>query len=368
MARPRAEQPNYRLVQRGRRYYVRWWENGQWKRLSTGTEDRRAALIWLRQFEAGQGTPAAPVAPTIARILEGYLADRRDQVAAFATLQHAASALTRHLGDLEPDHLTTERARFYARGRRAEGYQVGAVENRRRKPVSNGTIAREIVTLRAALRWAVNQKWITTTPSVPAPPAGPPRDRWLRRNEAARLLIAAQAFHVRTFIALALYTAARSGAILQLQWSQVDFKHGLIDYGGATGNKGRSVVPISPKLRATLQRARRLATSPHVIEHGGRSVASVKTGFAAACRRAGLIGVSPHILRHTAATWMAMAGVPMRDIALMLGHRNTTVTEAVYAKWHPDYLRRAANAIGLKGGPLGTENSANGAGMAKSAG
>ena len=31
MARPKLEAPNYRLVRRGSRYYVRWWEDGEWK-------------------------------------------------------------------------------------------------------------------------------------------------------------------------------------------------------------------------------------------------------------------------------------------------------------------------------------------------
>ena len=74
-----------------------------------------------------------------------------------------------------------------------------------------------------------------------------------------------------------------------------------------------------------------MATCPFVIEYGGRSVASLKTATRGAARRASLAGVTPHILRHSAATWMAMAGVPMEQIGRLLGHRDVRVTWRIYA-------------------------------------
>ena len=81
------------------------------------------------------------------------------------------------------------------------------------------------------------------------------------------------------------------------------------------------------------------------VEYAGEKVASVETGTRAAARRANLPGVTPHILRHTAATRMALAGVPMIEIARMLGHRDSRIAERVYAKHSPDYLRRAVDAL-----------------------
>jgi len=42
---------------------------------------------------------------------------------------------------------------------------------------------------------------------------------------------------------------------------------------------------------------------------------------------------------------MAEEGVPMPEISQFLGHSNTQVTEKVYARFSPDYLRRAAAAL-----------------------
>jgi integrase len=65
----------------------------------------------------------------------------------------------------------------------------------------------------------------------------------------------------------------------------------------------------------------------------------------AAARRAGLPHVSPHMLRHSAAVHMAEAGIPMSEIAQMLGHANSRITESTYARYSPTYLRKAASAL-----------------------
>ena len=345
MARPKLDAPNYRLVQRGSRYYVRWWADGAWQRISTGETDKRRATIWLAQFVAGRGTPAPPEQPTVSLILDGYLADRKPVVRGYGALEVVAKALRRHLGDLQPDHLTKERSRFYLQQRRAEGHIVGPASARRKKPIRDGTVIRELVTLRAALRWAHAERWITGVPHIETPQQPPPRDRWLTREEADRLLASAQALHVKTFLAICLYTAARAGAVLDLTWDQVNLEAGLIDLGHAPGGKGRAVVPIAARLLPILTEARTAATCAHVIEHGGKRVASVKTGTRATARRADLPGVTPHVLRHTAATWMALKGVPIAEIARLLGHGDSRITERVYAKHTPDYLRRAIDAL-----------------------
>lgn len=36
----------------------------------------------------------------------------------------------------------------------------------------------------------------------------------------------------------------------------------------------------------------------------------------------------------------------MQEIARVLGHRNSRITEEVYAKYHPDYLQEAVKSLG----------------------
>ena len=42
---------------------------------------------------------------------------------------------------------------------------------------------------------------------------------------------------------------------------------------------------------------------------------------------------------------MAEAGVPMTKIAQYLGHTDSRITERVYARFAPDYLREASAAV-----------------------
>lgn len=347
MARPKADRPTFKLRWRDKRWTVEWWADGRSHRVSCRTADQGEARKFLAAFEAGYGTAPAPDRPTIGAILDDYLADRKAQgVASPATLEFACAALKRHLGELEPDLLTKERSRFYAARRRAEGYFVGPEEARRKKPVSDGTIIRELVTLRAAFKWAVEARWITTKPTVEVPSQPPPRDRWLTREEARRLLASCREHHVRLFVALALTTAARRGAILGLRWEAVDLEAGRIDFGLGRGNKRRNrAAPIHEDMKPILAEARELAVSEWVIEYAGEPIRSVRTGLAAAAKRARVPGVTAHVMRHTAATWMAQKGVPLWEIAGLLQTSVETV-ERIYAKHSPSHLRNAVAAIG----------------------
>jgi hypothetical protein len=169
MARPRNTTPKFTLITRGEAYYVRWWADGAWRRVSCGTKSRGEADRFIAQFAAGFGSPEAPAVPTIAEILHGYLADRKGRIRTHEDATGCAAHLIRHLGNLEPAHVTTKRARQYAADRYHEGQIRGPAAGRYRKEISPGTVRREIMVLRAALTWATREKWITTAPHVEAP-------------------------------------------------------------------------------------------------------------------------------------------------------------------------------------------------------
>jgi integrase len=249
-------------------------------------------------------------------------------VAAFATLQYAAASIRRHVGNLEPRMLA----------RRAY------LDRRTCDEVSDGTIRREVSALRAALAWAQREQWIDAAPYVEMPPRPAPRERWLTKEEVDQLIRSASSPHMRLFVALAYHTAARAGAILDLEWDRVDLERKLITYdrpGRQQSRKRRAIVPINKVALAELQSARMVAVSDYVIEFRGKPVASIKTGFRAACRRA---ECSPHVLRHSSATHLVMAGIPMIEIARMLGD-TVAMVEQVYGKHSPSFLRNAADAL-----------------------
>lgn len=215
----------------------------------------------------------------------------------------------------------------------------------RKAKVAPGTIRKELGLLRAALNRAERDGIIERAPFIQLPPAPPPRDRRLTKEEATALMFACEHTHLLLFVMLAYYTAARSSAILSLKWSQVDLEKRQIDLGGTGRQKRRAVVAMADNLGVALYQAKQAALSPYVVEYGGRRVTTIKKGFKAACVRAGIEDCSPHVLRHTAASLMAARGVPLDKIAQVLGHTNPSVTYRVYARFRPDHLRDAVDAL-----------------------
>lgn len=219
---------------------------------------------------------------------------------------------------------------------------------RRDQGVKDGTIRGELTDLKSAVRWKDRNAGTFELPMQPAP-----RDRWLTREEFTRLLTAAQDTpHLELYLHLAIATAARQEAILDLRWEpavggpgHVDLDKGEVFLGYKANGKKRARVPINTTLDAALRHAKGMAATGHVIEFRGAPVASIKTGFNAAVKRAGIAHCTRHDLRHTAAVWMAADGRPMSRISQFLGHSSTAVTERIYARYAPDHLMDEAKSL-----------------------
>jgi len=129
----------------------------------------------------------------------------------------------------------------------------------------------EMQALRAAPRWAAapGRGLIGAAPGIDMPARPEARIRWLNRDEVGRPLAACKAHHTRLFVALALHTGARSGAILGLTWDRVDLPRRLVDFreAGRMRIRKRLVpVPINDTLHAALVEAHAAATTEYVIE------------------------------------------------------------------------------------------------------
>jgi len=311
-----------------------WYEDGKRFRRSLGTDDPAVAKSRLIEFARARALAVSGAPLTVAAIYQAYVAERAVEGRSTTRMHDAWKRLAPAFGSLLPNHIDKATCRNYAAARRRQG-------------MSDGTVHLELGYLRAAMKYAEREKWLTHAPYIPLPQKPPPREHYLTKDEATRVVDAAVMPHVKLFIELALATAGRSSAILQLTWARIDFEHGVVDLRDPTRpatRKGRSTPPMNNRLRARLLEARDGALTDYVVEWGGEPVVSVKKGVAAAGERAG-IKVTPHVLRHTAAVWMAENEVPMDEIAQYLGHSDPRTTYRVYARFSPNYLRKAAGAL-----------------------
>lgn len=315
-------------------WYVCWSEGRRSRRRSTGSTDKVAAKRFLAQYQAAMDAP--PERFTVGDLCDAYLKGREEdpKVAYPQAIRNALGHIKGHFGDLPPSMISKATVRTYT-------------AQRRRLGMKDSTISKELRFLRQALKYGVAEKWMPgPEPHIEIPGESVPRDRYLTREEFARLYFHAAPFHLRVFLALAISTAARGKHILALTWDRVDFERGFVRYRpGESANKKTAPIPINANLRPILLKAYEArGKSGRVIEWCGDEVKSVRKAYERACRLAGLDDAHRHDLRRTAASWAAQDGVPIEEVAQMLGD-SVEMTRKHYAQFSSDYLRNAVNSI-----------------------
>lgn len=214
---------------------------------------------------------------------------------------------------------------------------------------NDSTAQRDLKTLSAAIGHHLAEGLHTAVVKVWKPKDRAPRDRWLTRSEAARLLKAAwkpYRRHIARFILVGLYTGSRASVIAKAALQRqpgcpyLDTETGIYHRrpeGERETNKRKPNVPLPPRLLAHVRRWKRLGQR-YVVEWDGGPVLRVSNGFKACVKEAGLDGkVVPHTLRHTAATWLMQRGANAWQAAGFLGMSVKTL-EKNYGHHHPDHF------------------------------
>ena len=327
-------------------YYVKWYDAGQTQRLSLGTQDAVEAQARYAQFLAGGSDTfkAKPGKLTVKGALDDYLREHvAEKVVAVRRAREAARHLTAFFGGRPLAEVDIPASRGYADARR--GGKIGGGLYRSDARGSESTIRRELVVLQAAANHA--RKWRRIAPgdmpSIEMPAETPAKAAtWLTWEELNRAIDTAPEA-LGAFIKVAYYTGARRGSIEGLRLSQIDLRAGRINLTSETetdaqrrSKKRRPVVPIDPKMRPTLERL--------IIEAQARgsqylfSRRDIYRPFREHMRALGLHDKAhPHVLRHSRATHLLQAGVPIYDVARLLGDTTQTV-ERVYGHHSADHL------------------------------
>lgn len=219
------------------------------------------------------------------------------------------------------------------------------ISTRSTEGAKGSTIRRELALIQAALNHNEREERIPakSAPKFVKPPPGTSRLRWLTREEHRALMLLPMSGRLRMFFLLAFGTGARSAAIEELSWDQVDFQSRLIHYakrGVIYRNKRRAIVPISDALLPRLEAAYLRKRDEYVIGAGGCTYRHAKAALASI----GIteVGVARHVARHTFASWLLQAGVPIAYVAQLLGDK-VSMVESVYAHLIPDNTRGAVN-------------------------
>jgi integrase len=261
-----------------------------------------------------------------------YAAEHLPHTRAAKNAAYNVGNLAKWWGDKRLGDVTAKNCRAYAADR------------------SPAAARRDLETLRAAIgHWHREYGPLAVLPAVVMPEKPEPRERWLTRSEAARLLWAARRTeHLKRFILIGLYTGSRSGAILNLKWEWVDVERGIMrrrDEGERESNKRRPPVRIGRKLLSFLRRWKHQddgGRATRIVHYDGDPIQKLRRSWASAVSRSGMApGITPHTLRHTRATWLMQAGIDPWEAAGHLG-MSVEMLQRVYGKHSPDFQRRAA--------------------------
>jgi len=318
-------------------------DGGEQHHTGCGVEDRIGAEKALGDYIAAKWT-----APEVGRsdmpiseVLAIYGSEHGVTTADPARIGHTIDALLPFWGDDPVSSIKGEKCRQYNRWRK-------------RAP---GTVRRELGTLRAALRYCQTEGYITSAPVIWLPEKPGPRERWLTRDEMAKLLWAIRqednrAKHLLRFVLIGLYTGTRKNAILGLSWSlnslggHVDLENGVMYRQSASARRTKKrQTPVRIPRRLLYHMRLWKSSSPWVVEYRGGGIKDVKTGWNAARIRAGFPDITPHVLRHTAITWAMQNGARIEDASVFFA---ISVEELQRTYWHhnPSAQGRVVAALG----------------------
>ncbi len=242
--------------------------------------------------------------------------------------------------------LALEPARYFV-GWDADGRAIYKAKRQQRK--SPATLNRYFVALQSLLTWAIKQRiapkgFVHPCAGIPkrTEPAG--KTRFLDRGERERLLAAAARSkwdRLHLLVLLALTTGRRKGDLVNLRWRDIDLDARTASVG-RTKNGDPAVLPLVPEAVAEL---RRFQGKPEALVFASRRRPQQPYDFVFpwrdALKVAGIRGFRFHDLRHTCASVLVQKGVPVLQVADLLGHRQLSMTQR-YA--HLAVEHRAATA------------------------
>ncbi len=194
---------------------------------------------------------------------------------------------------------------------------------------SPATVNRYMAALSHAFNIAIKEwGWLDDSPMrqvrKPKEPRG--RVRVLSDEERQRLLKVCQASpnpYLYPVVVLALSTGARKMEILSLAWKDVDFGRSVIVIHETKNDEPRAI-PLTGRafgLMKNLSRVRRLDS--HLVFPGQnpRRPIDIRAAWDTAVKKADIQDFRFHDLRHCAASYLAMNGASLAEIADVLGHK-----------------------------------------------
>jgi len=262
---------------------------------------------------------------TLAELVDRYLKEEDPTYAYPNQLLHWKSVIGQHnLSDITPALIVEHRNKL------ASGITY---RNTKRSP---STVNRYLAALSSAFTTAVKEwHWLGDNPLRKVKKYKEPRGRvrFLSDEERVELLDACKESENKDLyiaVVLALSTGARRMEILSLQWKDVSFEREMITIMETKNGEIRSIPLQGHALELVIKRnkIRRLDTDlifPGKV-HPNKPI-DLRAPFERALKHANIEDFHWHDLRHSAASYLAMGGASLAEIAEVLGHKTLSMVK-----------------------------------------
>ncbi|WP_373533073.1 tyrosine-type recombinase/integrase [Vampirovibrio sp.] len=202
--------------------------------------------------------------------------------------------------------------------------------------LSNATVVRYLASLSVCFSYGIEDLgWAESNPvknvKKPKPERG--RVRFLNDQERSQLISEAQtdaySKHLYPVIILALLTGARLGEIMGLRWQDVDFKRRSVLFEETKNGERRRVPLAKPAFRVLedLNKVRRIDSPFIFAREDGKKPYEIRKQWEKLVSKVNLVDFRFHDLRHTAASYLAMNGASLLEIADILGHKTLSMVK-----------------------------------------
>jgi len=324
-----------------------WWiryadAKGRIRREKAGTRSNALTLYRKRKTEALQGKklPESLRTPSVS-----FAQIARD------TLEYSRTTKVREAYRIDRWHMETILGWF--RGKSAEELNPQDIERRLNELASDGrkpaTVNRYRTLLSLTFSLAVRNGKLVSNPVrlVKRRKENNERVRFLDDEEEAVLrskIREVSPAHELEFD-LALHTGMRRGEQYGLRWQDVDLKRGIITIPRSKHGEVRHI-PINSVVFTTLQTLRQLGNGLGYVcpRFQGPESRDAREWFNQVLSHAKIQNFRWHDLRHTFASRLVMAGVPLRTVQMLLGHKRIETTLR-YSHLSEAHLREAVERL-----------------------
>jgi len=179
-----------------------------------------------------------------------------------------------------------------------------------------------------------NLEWLDVNPIEKIKKYTEPRGRvrYLDKNERERLLSACKESPILyAAVLMAITTGARRNEILNLRWDDIDLDAHRAILRDTKNGERRTLAVVEPALSAMRELKAKNKDGQYAFysrrETGEEHPANIMAAWYRAVARAGIADFRFHDLRHTAASYLAMNGASLAEIADILGHKTLQMTK-----------------------------------------